>query len=297
MTTVLVVDDTLVDQKIAGGIAEQAGCQVAYAADGKEALENIANQRPDVVLTDLQMPNLDGLQLVKRLREDYPQMPVVLMTGHGSEEIAAEALRAGAASYVPKRNLSQDLVEALRVVMTAVESIEQREQVRELLQESTSQFVLGYRPGGAQALISYLQDDLQRVCFCDESSLLRLATALTEAINNAIDHGNLELDSALREQEGDAYRKLGNERAQQQPWCDRRVRITTTLTPTEAKFVIRDEGVGFDVNDLPDPTDPENLLKASGRGIMLMNAFTDEVRFNDRGNEVTLVKRRETNSE
>jgi len=293
MTKVLVVDDCLVDKELAGGFVKLAGCEVVFASDGKEALEIVASNKPEVVLTDLQMPTMDGLELVKRIRENHPQTPVILMTGHGSEEIAAEALRAGAASYVPKRNLSTELVEALQVVMTAVESIQQRDQVRESLRESTSHFELGYQPGGAQALISFLQDELSRVNFCDQSSLLRLATALTEAINNAMDHGNLELDSALREESGDAYRSLGNERTQQQPWCDRRVRITTRLTPSEVKFVIRDEGPGFSVADLPDPTDPENLLKASGRGIMLMNAFTDEVRFNDSGNEVTLVKRRE----
>ncbi len=56
--------------------------------------------------------------------------------------------------------------------------------------------------------------------------------------------------------------------------------------------MIRDEGSGFDRSELPDPTDPENLLKSSGRGVMLMQTFMDEVIFNDRGNEVTLIKRR-----
>ena len=294
MTTVLVVDDGLVDKKLAGAFVEKAGCDVVYASDGQEALEIVQRDECDLILTDLQMPTMDGLELVKRMQQDHPQTPVILMTAHGSEEIAAAALRAGAASYVPKRNLKHDLADALRVVLTAVEAVQQREQVREFLEESTSRFVLGYSPGGAQALISYLQDGLNRVNFCGQSTLLRLSTALTEAINNAIDHGNLELDSALRKAEGDAYRRLGNERAQQHPYCDRRVRITTKLTPSEVEFVIRDEGPGFDLSQLPNPTDPENLLKASGRGIMLMNAFSDDVKFNDRGNEVTLIKRRET---
>lgn len=297
MTMVLVVDDSLVDQKIAGGLVEQAGGEVCYAANGEEALEIVAADKPDVILTDLQMPTLDGLELVKRIRESHPRLPVVLMTGHGSEEIAAEALRSGAASYVPKRNMANDLVDALKVVITAVESTQQRQQVRDLMEESRSCFVLGYQPGGVQAMISYFQDDLIRMNFCDQSALLRLSTALTEAINNATDHGNLELDSALREEAGDAYRELGNERTKKQPWCDRRVRITTTLTPTKATFVIRDEGSGFNIDDLPDPTDPENLLKASGRGIMLMNAFMDSVSFNDQGNEVTLIKLRVANSD
>ena len=133
---------------------------------------------------------------------------------------------------------------------------------------------------------------MSRLNFCDQSTLLRLATAFTEALANAIDHGNLELDSKLRESEDNAYRRLGEERARQPPYCDRRVRVTATLTPSEARFVIRDDGPGFDSSALPDPTNPENLLKPSGRGIMLMATFLDEVKYNDRGNEVTLIKRR-----
>jgi anti-sigma regulatory factor (Ser/Thr protein kinase) len=63
------------------------------------------------------------------------------------------------------------------------------------------------------------------------------------------------------------------------------------LTPGEAVCVIRDEGTGFDRATLPDPTDPAQLEKASGRGLVLMRTFCDEVNFNEAGNEVTLVKR------
>jgi len=63
------------------------------------------------------------------------------------------------------------------------------------------------------------------------------------------------------------------------------------LTKDEATFIIRDEGAGFDPNDLPDPTAPENLIRASGRGILLIRTFMDDVCFNDKGNEITMVKR------
>ena len=59
----------------------------------------------------------------------------------------------------------------------------------------------------------------------------------------------------------------------------------------EARFVIRDEGPGFDPRTLPDPTDPENLLKPSGRGVMLIRTFMDAVAFNETGNEITMIKR------
>src|SRR5579871_3378868 len=117
---VLVVDDALVDRhKAAGIVAQSLGWRVVHAANGKEALAAVEAGRPAVVLTDLQMPEMDGLTLAARLHELYPFLPVVLMTAHGSEDTAVEALRRGAASYVPKKNLGHVLGETLQQVVAA----------------------------------------------------------------------------------------------------------------------------------------------------------------------------------
>jgi anti-sigma regulatory factor (Ser/Thr protein kinase) len=70
------------------------------------------------------------------------------------------------------------------------------------------------------------------------------------------------------------------------------VYVDAQLTMSEASYVIGDEGPGFDVSVLPDPEDASALTKASGRGIMLMRTFMDDVRFNETGNEVTLIRHR-----
>ena len=72
-------------------IAEGAGLATRRAKDGKEALEMIAACQPNLVLTDLMMPRIDGLELVDRIGERYPHIPVLLMTSSGSQEIAMEA--------------------------------------------------------------------------------------------------------------------------------------------------------------------------------------------------------------
>jgi anti-sigma regulatory factor (Ser/Thr protein kinase) len=68
--------------------------------------------------------------------------------------------------------------------------------------------------------------------------------------------------------------------------------VLCELTRDEARIIVRDEGPGFDVASLPDPRDPARIALASGRGILLMRSFLDEVGFNATGNQVTLVKRR-----
>ena len=78
------------------------------------------------------------------------------------------------------------------------------------------------------------------------------------------------------------------------PFCDRRIHVTARLTRDEGIFVIRDQGAGFDPSKLPDPDDPSALERASGRGLLLMRAFMDDVSYDPTGSVVTLVKRRKT---
>src|SRR4051794_11471078 len=123
MSLVLVVDDSGVDRRLAGGILDKhGGLIVEYASNGTEALERIENHMPEVVLTDLQMPEMDGLELVGRIRAKYPLIPVILMTAHGSEEIAVQALQRGAASYVAKSKLAQELPQVLDEVMAVAKA-------------------------------------------------------------------------------------------------------------------------------------------------------------------------------
>ena len=105
-------------------------------------------------------------------------------------------------------------------------------------------------------------------------------------------HGNLEIDSVMREGDRVTYRTLVEERRRTDPFCNRKIFVELRATETHGEFSVRDEGIGFDYRQLPDPTDPHNLEKPSGRGLLLMRTFMDDVVFNDRGNQVTLIKRR-----
>jgi CheY-like chemotaxis protein len=116
----LVVDDSAIDRHVVSSLLQKHGSSaVLTASNGVEALQVVERERPDVVLTDLMMPEMDGLELLQQLRSNYPAVPVILMTAHGSEDIAIRALKAGAASYVPKKSLARDLAETLDQVLAA----------------------------------------------------------------------------------------------------------------------------------------------------------------------------------
>ncbi len=294
MARVLIVEDSLTQAAEIQFLLEDAGIDVEVARDGYDALDSLRQALPDLVVTDLQMPRMDGLALVEACRERYQSVPVILITAHGSEEIAARALRCGAASYVPKRDLAKDLVPVVNQIMSMTAPDPDQERIIHSLDETRSRFTLPNDETLVAPLIQRLEEVVFEMGICGRAELIRVAVALREAIVNAIDHGNLELDSELRQDDERIYHRLGDERREQSPYRERRVRINVGVTRSEATFVIRDEGPGFDISKLPDPDDPANLCRIGGRGVMLIRTMMDDVRFNETGNEITLVKRRQT---
>jgi CheY-like chemotaxis protein/anti-sigma regulatory factor (Ser/Thr protein kinase) len=291
MPEILVVDDSVIDLKVAGRLLEQhQGWTVRFARNGAEALEQIETHLPSLVVTDLQMPELNGLELVKRIRDEFPLIPVILMTATGSEQIAVEAIQTGAASYVPKNELAADLVATVTRVLAAAE--EQRGRRRALNCLTEVRYVLENDLELLSAITSELRQMVQDRCFFDQRDSLRFATAVDEALVNAYYHGNLEISSKLREQDASVYYALADERRQQLPYAPRRIRVRLEIDNEQASVQIGDEGPGFDPSQLPDPTAPGYLERPCGRGVMLMRTFMDEVCYNATGNEVTLVKRR-----
>ena len=96
----------------------------------------------------------------------------------------------------------------------------------------------------------------------------RVGIALREAIVNAMHHGNLEAGSELRQRDDADYQALIERRRSEAPYRERRTQVTVTLDRDKAVYVVRDEGRGFDPSKLPDPVDPANMDKLSGRGLL-----------------------------
>jgi CheY-like chemotaxis protein/anti-sigma regulatory factor (Ser/Thr protein kinase) len=291
-TTVLVVDDAPVDRLVTGALIDQMpGWRALHAESGEDALAAIARERPRIVLTDLNMPTMDGLALVAEVRRLYPAVPVVLMTAYGNEEIALQALREGAASYVPKKSLERDLASTLEQVAVAAQVESRHQRLLERLVQAELHFVLDNDRFLVPPLVAHLKNYLLRLGLCDETAMTRVCIALEEAMLNAIFHGNLQLNSDLRQDGEEAYYRLAEERRGTAPYRNRQVFCTARLSRAEVRVTIRDEGPGFDPSTLPDPTDPANLGRIGGRGLLLIRTFMDSVTHNQAGNEVILVKR------
>ena len=293
-TSVLVVDDSALDrQLVARMLAPLPNLDLAFADSIQSGMQAIAEASPSIVITDLILPDGEGLEIVKRVREQYPATIVVLMTAYGSEDAAMHALRAGAANYIAKRNITHDLVPTLRQVLDAASSRRERALILRCMVRTESVFVLDNDPELIAAFTKLVQDYLSGIGLWDETGLVQVTIALQEAVINAVYHGNLEVSSEFRQTDEQIFDQLALERRQIEPYRARRVRIHVQLDADAARFSVSDDGPGFDVSILNRPVHAEDLTRIGGRGLLLIRTFMDEVTFNAHGNQIIMIKNRE----
>lgn len=127
------------------------------------------------------------------------------------------------------------------------------------------EFILPSAISLMHSILDYLMKRVEKVGVVNPESS-NLFIALDEAFVNAVKHGN-KFDA------------------------NKLVKVTAEVSNTEARFTVEDEGEGFDVSSIPDPRNPENLFKTSGRGVLFIHNIMDEVTYNERGNRLTMVKK------
>lgn len=290
--TLLVVDDSVFQHHVITGLLKaEDDLRIIFAKCGEEALAVLEREAPNLILTDLIMPDSDGLELVQQVRDRFPALPMILMTAYGSEEVAMRALRAGATNYVPKRDLARDLAATVRQILRLSAVNRQRQQLMRCLARRESAFELDNDPDVACSLMQLIQEEIDGLGFLDRVAQIRVGVALQEALTNAIYHGNLEVSSDLRQDDEKIFYDLARARREQVPYASRCVRVLIHIDRQAATFVIRDEGPGFDTSRLDRPVETEDLMRIGGRGLLLIRTFMDEVTFNKAGNQITLVKR------
>jgi CheY-like chemotaxis protein/anti-sigma regulatory factor (Ser/Thr protein kinase) len=291
MPKILIVDDDEVDREIAARCLEGLDpLTVLTAADGNEALASIAASKPDLVVTDLRMPGMDGLELVQKLRQEHPLLPVVLVTSHGSEHIAIEALKSGAASYVSKAELKSSLAETVERILEVVGARRMRAEVVFCLEQREMIFNLDNDLKLISPVAAFVQESLEALEFGDDSIRSQISMALMEALSNAMIHGNLEVSSDLRDSGTEPYFAMIERRKREEPYASRRLRLIVNEAPGRVEYAVMDEGPGFDYGALPDVNDMDSVVRTRGRGMMLIRTFMDDVRHNEQGNLIVMAK-------
>jgi serine/threonine-protein kinase RsbW len=235
------------------------GHTVETVEDRAEAVELDNIENFDLVITDLDNENLTG-PVVEGEDTCLPEH---------EGEAAGERIKAFkiCATNYKRDEFSEDELKGL--VSTCldykakfVDAVETVKSLREKIE-----FELPSAIGLMHTVLDYLMHRVEKVGVVNPESS-NLFIALDEAFVNAVKHGN-KFDA------------------------NKLIRISAEVSTKEARFTIEDEGEGFDVNAIPDPRDTENLFKTSGRGVLFIYNIMDEVRYNERGNRLTMVKRPE----
>lgn len=298
MTRIVVAEDSATQAQSLRQRLEEQGFEVEWQANGRLALEAVRRRPPDLVLTDLDMPEMDGLALVEELRMAFPRVPVVLMTAFGSEETAIAALQRGAASYVPKKHLDRDLLETLDGVLALADSDRDQRRLTEYMTDIECRFSLENDPALVMPVVAHVQEGLSMLEVVDENERLRFGVALEEAIHDCMYRGNLELSPEEIEEQyhledgGESYREFFARRRGEPPYRDRRVHVTARISRQEAVCTVRDEGPDGERLAAIETADAARLTGDRGRGLMLVATFMDEVRCDPAAHEITLVKKR-----
>jgi serine/threonine-protein kinase RsbW len=264
---ILIVDNNDELRVILESVLGKLGHQVVVTGDREQALAREDLDEFDLIISDLtDEPSTDE----RPISELHRKHLLVAIPAEGVKPDVIKAFKFGAANYLRLHYVK----DALRDIVEQTLSYKLRYVDDPTLLSHTHEKIEFEIPSDLTLMNGVLQYLLERVSklglITPEGS--NLFVALDEAFVNAVKHGNKNDPTKL-------------------------VRVSAELSPTEACFTIEDEGEGFDVQTIPDPCDPSNLFKSSGRGVLLMYNIMDEVEYNAQGNRVKMVKRPERSVE
>ncbi len=220
--------------------------------------------------------------------QDFPDTPFIVTSGYGTKKEIVQALKQGALDYFEKPFGIKEISSSIRKVKSLADESNKTIEVYRNLVKKSLVFEIGNDIELVQPLVGGLTDEIKLSCRIPRSYLPGIRMGLHELVVNAIEHGNLELDSELKRRND--YLEFLKRSSLEPQFIERRVTIELVIVTESFTCVIRDQGPGFDWHSLPDPSDPENLFKPHGRGIIMAGNFFDEFFFNDSGNQVTVRK-------
>jgi CheY-like chemotaxis protein len=287
---ILVVDDDPLFRESFVSLIKHFHTTVHEADSVVSALEIFKKQHPPVVFTDVNMPGLNGIELVRILMSEDPDVLVAVITGIAEEALAIDSLKAGATDFVRKPvSLGE-----LQRVLGRFGSILNRRRDRLFAPEHVRRFHLELdiqnNPQALAPTVQYVLQFLPR--FVGERELMQIGLGLNEILQNAFEHGNLGIDSARKQRLIDSNQFESTLKEACTASAAKKIRVIVDVEGSQLCCKIEDDGEGFDWRNLPDPTSSfEARTSASGRGIYLARKIFDTVTFNEKGNAVALTKR------
>src|ERR671916_701491 len=261
---ILIVDANKELRTLLSQVLGEFGHEVVATGNRDDALAREDLEDFDLIISDLTEDAEGGVQVLSEIKRRRLVVPVVVSSEDVQHPGLVKAFKMGAANYLrrpyDKQELQAIVEKTLGYKLRFVEDMKVMPFVRERIE-----FELPSDLSLMNGVLHYLHERASKLGLINPERS-NLFIALDEAFVNAVKHGNKNDPTKL-------------------------LKITAELSPNEAAFTVEDEGEGFDVNQIPDPCDPANLFKTSGRGVLLIYNIMDEVEYNAQGNRVKMIKR------
>ncbi len=287
---ILIAEDDLDIQEELEERLTAFGHNVKLSRNGREAWDWFSSDtaNTDIILTDIRMPELDGLGLLKRIREEGHEVPVIVMSGHEDLQAVVQALRLEAFDFLVKPFGLDLLFSTISRIEGLISAAEKEKETRLFYDEELQIRIpsqIKYLPSVIARFNHHFEPLFQR----HNLNTFHVLLSVQEALSNAIVHGNLEVSSDLKEESFEKFDEMIQKREADLEFGQRQVRIAYQVDLEKVVFEIEDEGKGFDFSSLPDFQQANNLL-VSGRGIFFIRHYMDEVVWREPGNFIRMVK-------
>ncbi|MBF0286985.1 MAG: response regulator [SAR324 cluster bacterium] len=287
---ILLIDDEQSLQEEIATYLKMEEHTVVSAANGQAGWDLFV-QSPDefdVIITDIRMPVLDGLALMKKLRKDHHEIPIIIITGHGDLDASIQALRLGAFDFLLKPFDPQALDTALLKLKTLLSAKKPTTEIAACVEHI--RLTIPSKTKLCVDVLDYLKNYYGPLCQKHDINVIRIGVCVMEALTNAIQHGNLEVPSSLKQESWDKFFTLIQERENDSQFTDRQVTIQYRVNKEQFEIEVEDEGKGFDQAILPENYNEDTLL-SSGRGILLIRSYMDDVKWDKQGSKIIMTKK------
>lgn len=294
-STVVIIDDEEVIRYTLQKKLSRLGYNIISLEKAEDMIYLLKNngQQVDLLITDIKLRKMDGIELLRHINAMDEPIPVLIITGQGNMEDAIRALRYGACDFIRKPFDINEVSSAVREILRRNQEKQLAGDFGKYLERQMGVFKIPVDVTAGNVVSYILTANLPSVGICNGTTAENIAMALREAISNAMYHGNLEIPSNIREEQGiKGFNEEIERRVTDETFRDRKVTIEYEINRDYVEYHVEDEGPGFNFRDMPDPREPENFLKDSGRGLLIIRIHMDEVDWNDRGNRIRMRKNR-----
>ncbi|MFO7868995.1 MAG: response regulator [Bacteroidales bacterium] len=287
---ILVVENDIVSRELFRVVLEKEGYNCQFAEDGVEGLEIFNEFLPDLVISDIRMPRIDGISLLKRIRQVERNVIIIMVTAHGNEDVALEALESGANNYLKK---PIDLTK-FRTQIAQYKSILDKRirklDVSNLIQAQELQISIDSDMDYIPILAEFLTQKIKHVF--SPSELINIELGISELLLNAIEHGNYNISPEEKKEAliNNTLTKLYIERKETAIKNNKKIHITYSQNKEYCEWIVKDEGKGFDWRKISHAHTNPISTGLQGRGVFISKLQFDDVQFLGNGNVVSAKK-------